>query len=167
MVPRTRRDPKSQRILVVTVFVGIVAAVLGASFMFMTQATNRENYVRTIQNVSDEARVLTQTYEDSIAKWQNSQTSKEQILQITDNHLENLNRLLTKLKSLEPPEKFRAAHELSILSLDHELQSDQHMRNYIETGKEEEREMSATLLQKAFDYEAKAFEEFSRASKST
>jgi hypothetical protein len=166
-MPRTRRDPKSQRILVVTVFVGIVATVLGVSFMLMTQATNRENYVITIQNVSDEARVLTRTYEDSIAKWENGLTSKEQILQITDSHLENLNRLLTKLKSLEPPEKFLDAHELSILSLDHELQSDQHMRSYIETGKEEEREMSATLLQKAFDYEAEAFEEFSRASKST
>lgn len=166
-MPRTRRDPKSQRILVVTVCVGIVAAVLGISFVLMTQTTNGENYIRTIQSVSDESRALTQPYEDSIAKWQNWQISKEEILQITDRHLENLDRLLTKLKSQEPPEKFHTAHELSILSLGHELQSDQHMRNYIETGKEEERKMSATLLQRAFDYETQAFEEFSRAGKST
>jgi len=166
-MPRTRRDPKSQQILVVIVGVVIIAVVVGVSFIFMTQATNSENYIKTIQSVSEQSRAFTQTYEDSIAKWEDDQISMEEMLQITDSHLENLDGLLTKLKSMEPPEKFRAAHELSVLSLSHELQSDRHMRNYIETGNIDEYEISVELLQKAFDYETQAFEEFSRAGKST
>ena len=166
-MPRTRRDPKSQQILVVIVGVVIIAVVVGVSFILMTQATNSENYIKTIQSVSEQSRAFTQTYEDYIAKWEDDQISNEEMLQITDSHLENLNGLLTKLKSMEPPEKFRIAHELSVLSLSHELQSDRHMRNYIETGNSDEYEISVELLQKAFDYETQAFAEFSRAGKST
>ena len=166
-MPRTRRDPKSQQTLVAIVGAAIIAAVIGVSFVLMTQATNSENYVKTIQSISDQSRVFTKTYEDSIARWQNDQISKEEMLRITDSHLENLDKLLTKLKNVEPPEKFRIAHELSISSLSHELQSDRHMRNYIETGNDNEYEISVELLQKAFDYERQAFEEFSRAGKST
>jgi hypothetical protein len=166
-MPRTKKDPKSQQILVAAIGGGIIAVVLGISFVLMIQATNSENYIKTIQSVYDQSRIFTQTYEDSIANWQNGQMTKEEMLRITDRQLEKLDGLLTKLKSMEPPDKFRAAHELGILSLSHELQSDKHMRNYIETGNDDEYQMSVELLQKAFDYEREAFDEFSRAGKST
>ena len=166
-MPRTKKDLKSNQILVAIIGIGIIAGVVGVSFVFMTQATNSENYIKTIQSVSDQSRVFTQTYEDSIAKWQDGQISREEMLKITDDQLESLDGLLAKLKSMEPPEKFRAAHELGILSLSHELQSDRHMRNYIETGNNDEYDRSVEFLQKAFDYETQAFEEFSRAGKNT
>lgn len=166
-MPRAKMDPKSKQILIIIVGIGVIGAVVGVSFVLTTQAANNENYLKTIQSISDQSRTFTLAYEDSLTKWQGGEISKEEILQLTEGHLENLDRLLTKLKSMEPPEKFRTAHELGILSLSHETQSDRHMRNYIETGNEDEYKISAELLQKAFDYETQAFEEFSRAGKST
>ncbi|MFY3739741.1 MAG: hypothetical protein HMLIMOIP_000160 [Candidatus Nitrosomirales archaeon] len=164
---RTRKDPKSKQFLVIVIGGAIIAVVIGISFVLMTQATDSENYVKSIQSISDQSRAFTQSYETSIGEWQDGEINSEEMLQITDNHLENLNGLLAKLRSMEPPEKFRLAHELSILSLSHELQSDEHMRNYIETGSDDEYDRSVEFLQKAYDYETQAFEEFSRAGKST
>ncbi len=164
---RTRKDPKSKQFLVTVIAGAIIATVVGISYVLMTQATDKENYVRLIQIISDRSREFTQAYENSITEWNDGEISREEMLQITDNHLEHLNGLLAELRSMEPPEKFRLAHELSILSLNHELQSDMHMRNYIETGNDDEYDRSVEFLQKAFDYETQAFEEFSRAGKST
>ncbi|MGH9876763.1 MAG: hypothetical protein ACRD5H_03940 [Nitrososphaerales archaeon] len=165
-MPRARRDPKSKQFLVIVIGGAIIATVVGISFVLMTQATNDENYIKSIQNMSDQSRAFTQAYENSINEWNDGKISREEMLQITDSQLENVNGLLAKLRSMEPPEKFRLAHELSILSLSHEVQSDRHMRNYIETGNDDEYDRSVESLQKAFDYETQAFEEFSRAGKS-
>ncbi len=164
---RPRKDPKSKQFLVIVIGSAIIATTLGISFVLMTQATESENYVKSIQIISDQSRAFTQTYENSISEWHDGEISSEEMLQITDDHLEKLDGLLAKLRSMEPPEKFRLAHELSILSLSHELQSDKHMRNYIETGSDDEYDRSVEFLQKAYDYETQAFEEFNRAGKST
>ncbi len=166
-MPRTRKDPKSQQFQVIVIGGAIIATVVGISFVLMTQATNNESYIKSIQTISDQSRASTQAYENSINEWYDGKITREEMLQITDNQLENLNALLTRLRDIEPPEKFQFAHELSILSLSHELQSDRHMRNYIETGNDDERDRSVEFFQKAFDYETQAFEEFSRAGKST
>ncbi len=164
---RTRKDPKSNQLLVIAIGGAVIATVVGVSFVMMTQATDSENYIKSIQSISDQSRAFTQTYENSISEWRDGQISREEMLQITDDQLENLSGLLAKLRGMEPPEKFRLAHELSILSLSHELQSDRHMRNYIETGSDDEYDSSVEFFQKAFDYERQAFEEFSRAGKNT
>jgi hypothetical protein len=163
----TRRDPKSKQFLVIVIGGAIIAVVIGISFVLMIQATNNENYVRSIQIISDRSGQFTQAFENSVTEWRDGEISREEMLQITDNHLENLNGLLGELRNMEPPEKFRLAHELSILSLSHELQSDRHYRNYIETGSDDEYDRSVEFLQKAYDYETQAFGEFSKASKNT
>ena len=111
-MPRTKKDTKSQQRVVIIIGVGIIAAVIGVSFVLMTQATSNENYIKTIQSISDQSRIVTQSYEDSIAKWQDGQISKEEMLEISERQLEKLDTLLATLNSMEPPEKFRVAHEL-------------------------------------------------------
>ncbi|MFQ5941389.1 MAG: hypothetical protein ACE5KA_06810 [Nitrososphaerales archaeon] len=87
------------------------------------------------------------------------------MLQITDNNLEQLYSLLSRLKALEPSEKFKEGHEMSVLSLEYELQSNKHMRKYVETGDQMEYEKSSELLQLAFNYESRAFAAFARTDK--
>jgi hypothetical protein len=164
---KARRAAKSNQLSVIVIGGAVIAAVIGISFVLTTQASNNENYIKSIQTISDQSRTFTQAYENSINEWRNGEISREEMLQITDDQIENLNALLMKLRGMEPPEKFRLAHELSILSLSHELQSDRHMRNYIETGNDVEYDKSVEFFQQAFDYERQAFEEFSRAGMRT
>jgi hypothetical protein len=165
-MPR-RTKTGSQRILVVSIAVGIVAAVVGVNAILASQQSSTEDYVRQLQKISDQSMALTSSYEDSIGKWKNGLIDDEEMLGITDSNLQQLESLASKLKSLEPPEKFREGHEMGILSLQYELESNRHLRNYIVTGDEEEYKKSNELFQLAFDYESKAFEAFSKANKIT
>jgi hypothetical protein len=153
--------------LVIVIAVGIIALVLGINALLVTQASSSDRYIMELQEISDQSRATTQNYEDSVGKWKNGMITDTEMLTITDNDLAQLQSLLSRLKSLEPPEKFKEGHELSILSLEYELQSNKHMRNYVETGDQAEYEKSLELLQLAFNYESRAFAAFSKNNKNT
>jgi hypothetical protein len=165
-VARTKSTKRSRLLLI---FGGILAAALGASWMIMSQVTSQvessDDYIRTIQSISDQSKSFTQSYEDSIGKWRDGKIDRGEMLQITDDHLGRLEGLLGRLDQINPPERFRMAHQFTMDSLTNELESDRHMRNYVDTGNEDEYQKSVEFLQKAFDYETRAFAEFGRASK--
>lgn len=145
--------------------IGIIAVVIGVSWIMLNQVDSSEDYVNRIQSISGQSKSFTQEYEDSIARWRDGQIDKREMLQITDTHLERLDNLIVELNNIAPPEKFRNAHEFTTGSISNEMESDRHMRNYIDTGNNDEYQKSVEFLQKAFDDETTAFAEFSKASK--
>lgn len=163
MPKRRTTTTRSNTKIVIAIAVGIVGGVIGINAVLLAQVTGTERYLRNLQEISDQSQVITQNYEDSIAKWNEGLIDDEEILQITDENLGQLEALLSRLKLLDPPEQFREGHDMSVLSLEYELQSNRHMRNYIETGDEQEYERSSELLQLAFNYESKAFEAFAKS----
>lgn len=164
---RREKNPRSQQKLVLVIAGGIVAAVLGISAVLMMQESTSEHYIKQLQEISDQSRTITQNYEDSITKWKDGSIDNAQLLQTTDKNLEQLQLQMSRMKALEPPEKFKEGHEMSILSLEYELQSNEHMRKYVETGDQAEYEKSSKLFQLAFDYEAKAFEALGNTNRNT
>lgn len=164
---RREKNPRSQQKLVLVIAGGIVAAVLGISAVLMMQESTSEHYIKQLQEISDQSRTITQNYEDSITKWKDGSIDNAQMLQITDKNLEQLQLQMSRMKALEPPEKFKEGHEISILSLEYELQSNEHMRKYVETGDQEEYKKSSELFQLAFDYESKAFEALGNTNRNT
>lgn len=165
-MPKRRAKPRSQRLLI-AIALGIVAVAIGINAFFIAQTSASDRYIIELQEISDQSGAITQTYEDAIGRWQNGKIDNNEMLQITDDNLDQLQSLLSRLKSLDPPDKLKEGHELSVLSLEYELQSNKHMRNYIETGDESEFEKSSELLQLAISYESKAFASFAKANKST
>jgi hypothetical protein len=166
-MPSRRDASRSNQKLVIVAVVGVIAAAIGINAIFVTQASSSDRYVIQLQEISDQSRVVTQNYENSIGKWKDGLIGNAEMLQITDNNLEQLQSLLSRLKALEPPEKFREGHEMSVLSLEYELQSNKHMRSYVETGDQAEYEKSTELFQLAFNYESEAFAAFAKANKNT
>jgi hypothetical protein len=164
-MPRRREKPQSQWKLIAGISAGIIAAVLGLSAFLASQPTASESYIMELQNVSEQSRIITEKYEDSIGRWQNGTISDIEMLRITDSNLAQLEAMISRMKVLEPPEKFKEGHELSILSLEYELNSNKHLRAYVETDDDLEFERSTELLQLAFDYESKAFAAFAGANK--
>ncbi len=162
-----RNISSSNQKLVIVVAAGVIAVIIAVNAIFITQPSSNEHYVIQLQEISDQSMTITQNYESSIGKWEDGLIDNSEMLQITDNNLEQLQSLLSRLKALEPPEKFREGHEMNILSLEYELQSNKHMRNYVETGDQAEYEKSIELFQLAFNYESEAFAAFSKANKNT
>lgn len=162
-----KRSSSSKQTKFIAIVVGIAAAVIGINAFFITQPSSSERYVIELQEISDQSRVVTQSYEESIRRWQDGTIDDAEMLQITDDNLAQLQLLLSRLKSLEPPDRLKEGHDLSVLSLEYELQSNKHMRNFIETGDENEFEKSSELLQLAISYESRALAAFAEANKNT
>jgi len=160
-------NSRSQQKLVIFVVASIIIAILGINIVFMMQGSTNDRYLIQLQEISDQSKTITQNYADSIGEWKNGLLDNAKMLQITDNNLEQLQSSLSRLKGLDPPKEFTEAHEMSILSLEYELESNKHMRKYVETGDQVEYEKSSEDFQHAFDYESKAFEAFAKANKTT
>lgn len=162
-MPR-RSDKKANMKIVLAAAVGMAAAIVGVMWMLATPDSAQQSYARELQEISDMSKAVTQSYEDAISKWRNGEIGKDEMLAASDANLKQLSMLLTKLKEMEPSARFKEGHELTVTSLEYELQSNEHMRSYIETGDESEYEESTKLFQLAFDYEAKAFQAFAKAN---
>jgi len=165
-VPR-RSDVRSNQKLMIALMVGAIAVAVGVSAVLASQPSNQETYITELQEISDQSKAVTQSYDDAISEWQNGQVEDSEMTRITERNLGQLELLLSRLKALEPPGRFADGHELIIRSLEYEMQSNEHMLKYIETRDQAEYEKSSELFQLAFDYEAKAFEAFAKANKNT
>ena len=60
-------------------------------------------------------------------------------------------------KSLQPPKQFQNATDLYTKSLESELQSNNHFRNYLLTNNSTESKLSSKLLSDSFTNEIEAF----------
>ena len=79
------------------------------------------------------------------------------MIAITDNYLPKFQNLVKASKALQPPKQYQNATDLYTKSLESELQSNNHFRNYISTNNSTENKLSSRLLSDAFNYETEAF----------
>lgn len=166
-MPKKREKRDSKFKLVIFVAVGIVAAVVGLNAVLISQAPDTSSYVAQLHEISDESRFVTQIYEDAIGQWKEGAISDEHMITATDENLNQLENLLLRLRALDPPDRYQEAHDMLILSLEYEHESNEHMRSYVQTRNEAEFEKSTELLQLAFNYESEAFAAFAAANKNS
>ena len=166
-MPRRRDNTHSHQKLIIVIAAGIVVLIMGINGIHLAQKSSNDTYILELNEISNQSRLTTKNYENSIGEWKSDVMGDIEMLRITDNNIEQLQSLLSQLKSLEPPEKFKDGHEMNILSLKYELQSNKHMRVYVETHDQAEYEKSSELFQLAFDYETKAFALFIKANENT
>ncbi len=165
-MPR-RSDVRSNQKLMIALMVGAIAVAVGVSAVLASQPSSQETYIAELQEILDQSEAVTKSYEGAIMEWKHDQVDDTEMIRITERNLEQLGSTLARLRALEPPDRFAEGHQLITLSLEYELQSNEHMLKYFETGDPAEYEKSSELFQLAFDYEAKAFEALSKANKGT
>ena len=100
---------------------------------------------------------MSQTYHNETGKSGNGQVDNETIITITDNYKPKYESLINKAKALQPPKQFQNGTDLYVKSVESELQSNNHFRNYLATNNATENELSNKLLSDSFTYETEAF----------
>jgi hypothetical protein len=126
----------------------------------MAQAFH-ESYEMLINN----SHLLTQSYQGEIAKWQSKQYDNKTMISVTDNYLPKFQQLVDKAESLLPTNgKYIQALDLYIKSLQSEIESYKHFRNFLVSGNSSENEVSTQLLSDAFRYEMNSFAAFNNAT---
>lgn len=128
----------------------------------MAQAFH-ESYEILINN----SHLLTQSYQKEIGKWQTKQYDNKTMISVTDNYLPKFQQLVGKAEALLPTNgKYIQALDLYIKSLQSEIESYKHFRNFLVSGNSAENDVSTQLLSDAFRYEMNSFSAFNNATNS-
>ena len=105
----------------------------------------------------------TLTFDSHLKQYNAGQISKDVMLNITDNHTANLEKIFSRYDQLKAPDTFGPSLVLFKLSTQKELESDQNLRIWIATGDNATRVKSDQLLQQAFQYEMNALQSYNDA----
>jgi hypothetical protein len=135
-----------------------------------TNNGNEEGYfVNSFQTIVIKSHLLTHNYQVQVAKWERRGYDNQTMASITDNYLPKYQNLIKETMSLsfQAPSKYVKAIELYLKSLESELQSYIHFKNYLLTGNLMENETSVQLLSDALRYEAESFAAFKSVSTPT
>lgn len=109
----------------------------------------------------NDSRLLTQNYQREIGKWQLKQYDNKTMMSVTDNYLPMFQKIVVGVEALKPTtENYIQAKEWYIKSLQSEIQSYRHFRNFLGNGSPIEDEKSTQLLSDALRYEFNSFAAF-------
>ena len=117
------------------------------------------SFVNSFEKAVNESHNLNQSYQHEAGKWKTHQYDNKTMISITNNYLLKYENLVNESKALQPPKQYQNATELYTKSLESELQSYTHFRNYLSTNNTAENELSTRLLSDAFRYEVDSFKE--------
>jgi hypothetical protein len=115
----------------------------------------------------NDTRSLSLSYQDEIGKWQLNQHDNRSMISITNDYLLKFRQIAKRVQELIPPsEGYGRALDLFAESIQSEMASHIHFRNFLATGDLKENERSIQLFSDAFKYEKEAFDAFKAATTS-
>jgi len=122
---------------------------------------------KSYEMLINNSHLLTQNYQKEIGKWQTKQYDNKTMISVTDNYLPKFQQLVYKAEALQATNgKYIQALDLYIKSLQSEIESYKHFRNFLVSGNSSENEVSTQLLSNAFRYELNSFAAFNNATNS-
>ncbi len=131
----------------------------------VTISNNNTNMTSTFHHsyeiLINDSRLLTQNYQSEIGKWRLKQYDNKTMMSVTDNYLPMFQKLVGGVEALKPTtENYIQAEEWYTKSLQSEIESYRHFRNFLEKGSPIEDEKSTQLLSDALRYEFNSFATF-------
>ena len=112
----------------------------------------------SFKELINKSRSLTQSYQSQITKLSDGKYDNKTMIAITNDYLPKFQKVIVDSKILQTTEQYHNASTLYIKSLESELQSYTHFRNYLSTANSTESEASMHSLADAFNYENESFD---------
>jgi hypothetical protein len=122
--------------------------------------------------IVNDTRDLSFAYQDEIAKLQSGVYDNQTFVMVTDLYLQMYQQLLARAGTLNQsaaslPQNYSKAIDLYSESIRTEMESQEHLRNYISTGDLAENEKSIQLLSESLKFELEAFKAFRSVANDT
>ena len=164
-----RIEVKTSLLLLPLVFILVISISNSPTYQILAQGSilsNEQSFASSFQSIVNETRLLAHDYDIQVQKWQRGELSNETMASTTDTYLPRYQELITKTKDLQTPTNYENVTNLYAKSLESELQSNTHFRNYLLTGNSTQNEASQQSLSDAFKYEMESFSSFKLDSES-
>lgn len=120
-----------------------------------------ESFHFAYETLINDSHSLTESYQKEIGKWQSKQYDSKIMALITDKYLPQFQKLVSRAQALQPSTaKYLQAKDLYVKSLQSEIASYRHFRNFLVTGNKTEDDTSTQLLSNALKFEIESFAAF-------
>lgn len=163
-----KKSPKSKNkgtFIAIAIGTAIIGLVITFSYYADQASISGHRFGENLAQIQEDLKKNVSDYESKLALYQKGNLTRQQILAISDNHLTELEKILSRYESLKPPQPFITSLELFKRSTQTQLESDKLFKQWIETGDKSVKIRSDQLLQQSFDYESNALTLFEEAKK--
>ena len=162
-----KKPTASKKGTYIAIFAGviIIGLVVAVNYYLDQAKISGERFGNNLQQIQENLKNQVSDYESKITMWQEEDLTKQEILQISENHLSELENILLKYDTLLPPQTFATSLKLFKLSTQSQLESDRLLKEWIETGDNSTKIRSGELLQQSFEYETSALASYNMAKR--
>ena len=147
------------------IIVGVI--IIGASIYYFYSAEQAQirgfNFGNDLQAIQDELKGEQSDFYSKVSMWKEESITKDQILEFADIHVLRMENIIAKYTDLQMPDVFSGSVKLFKLSTETQLESDQHLINWIKNDDQSEKIRADELLQASFEYEMAALALFEKA----
>jgi hypothetical protein len=164
-VKKKPQPPNPKRRLQIAIIIGVVIIVAVIAINYDLDQANiiGQRFGDNLASIQSELKNETIVFDANLTMYEKGQISKDQMLNITDRHIAVMQNILTEYDGLNPPEPFIASLQLFRLSTQTQLESDNALKEWVQTGDNSTRAKSDQLLQQSFQYEMSALQSFNNA----
>ena len=147
------------------IIVGLI--IIGASIYYFYSAEQAQirgfNFGNDLQAIQDELKGEQSDFYSKVSMWIEESVTKDQILEFADIHVLRMENIIAKYTDLQMPDVFSGSVKLFKLSTETQLESDQHLIDWIKNDDQSEKIRADELLQASFEYEMAALALFEKA----
>lgn len=143
----------------------IIGLVIGVSYYLEQAKISGQRFGTSLELIQSDLKNQISDYESKLTIWKEGGLSKQEILEISENHLIELEKIVKRYDELTPPQAFTSSVELFKRSTQTQIESDKLLKKWIETGDNSTKIRSDELLQQSFEFETSALASFNSAKK--
>lgn len=131
-----------------------IAAIIAFMVSLQVEASKNTEFRKSIDGVAVDVISLTQQYQAEEGKWLNNQYDNSTMISIIDAYEPKYEALIDRAQALDTPDRYVNARDLLVKSVQAEMESNEHFRNYLVSGDSEEYNKSSELLSQSLAYSA-------------
>ncbi|HEU4605825.1 MAG TPA: hypothetical protein VFS46_06255 [Nitrososphaera sp.] len=136
--------------------IAVIAALVAFMVFLQVEASRNNDYKRAFEQIVIDTNALTREYQAEESKWLAKEYDNSTMIAIIDQSLPRYQDLVDRAKALDTPERYREAHGYLVSAIDSEKRSNEHFRNYLATGDQEEYDRSSSMLSRSLADSARA-----------
>src|SRR3989442_3403830 len=148
-----KRKQKS-RIITIGAIVAI-AVLVGFMISLQVEVMRNNKFKRGFEKIVIDVNTLTQQYQGEESKWQKNYDNSTMI-SVINQYLPKYQELIDRAEALDTPERYKESQSYLVSAIESEKQSNEHFRNYLVTGDQQEYDRSSDLLTKSLTDSANA-----------
>lgn len=157
------KKSKKQNIIIVSIAIIIVGTIAGYNYSVDQTKQKGLRFGNELQQIQEEVKQSQIEFDSKITQWEEGDLTLQELTEYSDNHIKELQDLISKYDDLSPPKPFAPSVELFKLSTQAQLDSDKEFIEWVKTEDDAHNIRSDSLLQESFEYEMMALGEFNAA----